>query len=85
MGRALASANMTIWGDKDTVERIRGAFMNGQAAGSLVSGLTANLPEPLKKLLEQYLPGDGKAQAAAEEPAQAEEVEAEEEPAASGK
>ncbi|MCC6443602.1 MAG: hypothetical protein IT210_09140 [Armatimonadetes bacterium] len=62
MGRALAAANLTIWGDKETVDKITGAFMNGQSIGSALNGLLGNMPEPLKKLMSQYLPGDGDTQ-----------------------
>ena len=51
-GEALGKANMTIWGDPSSVEKMSSAFMNGQKAGMFVDGLKDGLPGQLSGLVE---------------------------------
>lgn len=55
MGQAFASANMTIWGDPESVKRMSESFLKGQQFGSLVDGVSANLPESVRGLVESAL------------------------------
>lgn len=48
LGEGLSNANMTIWGDPDTVGKISRAFTNGQMAGNFMSGLTNATPEKIQ-------------------------------------
>jgi flotillin len=47
-GVALSQANMTIWGDPETVAKMSRAFTQGQAAGTLLSGFTTGTSPELK-------------------------------------
>ena len=47
LGEGLSSANMTIWGDATTAEKISNAFTNGQMAGNFMSGLKESTPEQI--------------------------------------
>jgi uncharacterized membrane protein YqiK len=48
LGEGLSNANMTIWGDPDTVGKISRAFTNGQMAGNFMTGLTESTPERIQ-------------------------------------
>ena len=55
MGQAFASANMTIWGDPEAVRKMNDAFLRGQQFGSLLDGVSANLPDSVRGLLESVM------------------------------
>lgn len=44
LGEGLSNANMTIWGDPTTVEKISRAFADGQLRGRYVTGLVESTP-----------------------------------------
>lgn len=51
MGRALSAANMTIYGDPQTLATLNKSFSQGQQAGNFLGGLESSLPESVKSLL----------------------------------
>jgi uncharacterized membrane protein YqiK len=50
MGQALAAANMTIYGDPGTFQRMMGAFVNGQQQGRYVEGLLETVPDKAQEI-----------------------------------
>jgi uncharacterized membrane protein YqiK len=55
LGQAFASANMTIWGDPESVRRISDSFLKGQQTSALIEGVTSNLPDSVRTLMEGAL------------------------------
>jgi len=51
MGTSLANANMTIWSDPESFQRMSSAFLRGQEAGRLADGFFAGAPDGLKGTL----------------------------------
>jgi uncharacterized membrane protein YqiK len=58
-GKALASAKMTIWGDPSSVQRMTGAFYQGQQTGMFVEGLSRSLPDGVKQAVATSANGLG--------------------------
>jgi len=52
MGEALSKADMTIWGDPDTFQRMSGSFLNGQDKTLFLEGMISQAPDEVKALLE---------------------------------
>jgi hypothetical protein len=50
MGQALAAADMTIYGDPGTFQRMMGAFVNGQQQGRYVEGLLEAVPDKAQEV-----------------------------------
>ena len=55
MGQAFASANMTIWGDPESVKRMSESFLKGQQFGSLIDGASNSLPDSVRGLMESAM------------------------------
>ncbi|WP_394796654.1 hypothetical protein [Armatimonas sp.] len=55
MGQAFANANMTIWGDPESVKRMSESFLKGQQFGALVDGASTNLPDSVRGLMESAM------------------------------
>jgi len=53
MGKALANAQMQIWGDGDTLRQMTSAFSKGQSVGALAEGVMDTLPPEVKIILAQ--------------------------------
>ncbi|MES2462982.1 MAG: hypothetical protein V4671_20550, partial [Armatimonadota bacterium] len=51
MGKAFASANMTIWGDPESVKKMSESFLKGQSTSALFEGALANLPQPMREMM----------------------------------
>ncbi len=47
-GQALANANIQLWGDPATFEKMSSAFYRGQAWGTLIDGLDRATPGPIR-------------------------------------
>ncbi len=47
-GQALANANIQLWGDPATFEKMSSAFYRGQAWGTLIDGLDRATPAPIR-------------------------------------
>lgn len=54
MGEAMAKANINLWGDPHALERITGAFFNGQSIGSFAGGLTSSLPPAVAEIVKKF-------------------------------
>lgn len=48
LGSAYSKANITIWGDPGTMERMSRAFLNGQQSGLMLEGLSNGTPQEIK-------------------------------------
>lgn len=76
-GQFMARGNFQIFGDPTTLAAMTQQFTRGLQVGSLLEGLSANLPEEVRQLGQKAIDavsrmtsgGDGKAAAPAEEPA----------------
>jgi len=58
-GKALAQANMQIWGDPTTLSRMSGAFFKGQQNGEFIKGLGASMPDEFLSFAERTAGGIG--------------------------
>jgi len=50
LGNALAAANMTIYGDPQTLATLNKSFAQGQQAGNFLGGLESSLPDGVKSV-----------------------------------
>jgi flotillin len=57
MGEAMAKANLNIWGDPSAVERMTGAFFQGQAIGAFSQGISNSLPPGVVEMLGKLAGG----------------------------
>jgi uncharacterized membrane protein YqiK len=53
MGEAMAKANINVWGDPSAVERMTGAFFQGQAIGALNKGISTTMPPAVLEMLNK--------------------------------
>jgi len=48
-GDAMSRANLTLWGDPTTMQRMAESFFKGQTSGEYLSGLVQSMPEGVKE------------------------------------
>lgn len=57
LGNAFSKANMTIWGDRSTVDQISHMFVNGQAFGHMISGAVQTIPPDVQEFVKDGVSG----------------------------
>lgn len=57
LGNAFSKANMTIWGDRSTVDQISRMFVSGQAFGQMVNGAENTLSPEVSALVKGGITG----------------------------
>jgi flotillin len=53
MGEAMAKANINVWGDPSAVERMTGAFFQGQSIGAMSKGVSTTMPPAVLEMLNK--------------------------------
>lgn len=56
-GQAMAKAQVTLWGDPATFEKMAGAFYRGQAVGQMLDGLERSVPADLRSAASSLAAG----------------------------
>ena len=57
IGKALASADLQIWGDPAALEKVRDSFTRGQSWASAVQGIGSALPEGFMETIQTLVTG----------------------------